>query len=233
MTDTVRIQSRFRGPPQSGNGGYVAGLLARHGGRPSGAEVTLLKPPPLDRDLAVVRDGGGAVLRDGETTIATMAPAAVEIKAPPPVSPEEAAAAVEGFTGFSHHIFPECFVCGPARGEGDGLRIFPGAAGARRVAAPWRPSPDLCGADGKVAPEFVWAALDCPGYFAVQEAAGAAVLGRLAVRIDREVGCDEPLVAVGWPIESAGRKHRAGTALYSGDALKAVGVATWISLAAS
>ena len=28
MQDTVVIPSRFRGPPQSGNGGYVSGVFA-------------------------------------------------------------------------------------------------------------------------------------------------------------------------------------------------------------
>ena len=47
----IRIDRRFRGPPDSGNGGYVAGLLAKALGG-SGVEVTLRAPPPLDRDIA-------------------------------------------------------------------------------------------------------------------------------------------------------------------------------------
>ncbi|NUP32448.1 MAG: hypothetical protein HOU01_12100, partial [Streptomycetaceae bacterium] len=39
--DLLAVASRFNGPPESGNGGYVAGLLAEHlAGRPA-ATVTL------------------------------------------------------------------------------------------------------------------------------------------------------------------------------------------------
>ena len=40
------IRKRFCGPPNSGNGGYVCGLLANALGEP--AQVTLHAPPPLD-----------------------------------------------------------------------------------------------------------------------------------------------------------------------------------------
>ena len=49
MTSSVRIDPRFRGPPASGNGGYVTGLLARELGG-FGCSVTLKAPPPLDVD---------------------------------------------------------------------------------------------------------------------------------------------------------------------------------------
>ena len=48
MTSVI-IDKRYRGPPNSGNGGYVCGRLARH--IPGGAEVTLRAPPPLDKRL--------------------------------------------------------------------------------------------------------------------------------------------------------------------------------------
>ena len=48
MTEII-IDKRFCGPPNSGNGGYVCGRLARH--IPGGAEVTLRAPPPLDKSL--------------------------------------------------------------------------------------------------------------------------------------------------------------------------------------
>ncbi|HSK25595.1 MAG TPA: hypothetical protein VK894_01620, partial [Jiangellales bacterium] len=58
------VERRFRGPAESGNGGYVAGLLAaRVGAVPGGsaAVVTLRLPPPLETPLATVADGDGAV----------------------------------------------------------------------------------------------------------------------------------------------------------------------------
>lgn len=226
---TLIVERRFRGPPESGNGGYVAGLLARELGG-SDCEVTLLKPPPLDCPLTVKRDGTGVLLMDGEQAIASAAPATVDLEAPPPPSLAEAEAARGRFAGFNDHVFPGCFVCGPERGEGDGLRIFPGSIGSGRVAAAWLPSPELCGDDGTIRTEFLWAGLDCAGYFAVEPSSGPAVLGRFAVRIDDTPVCGKPLVVAGWHLGSSGRKHRAGTALYSDGRPVAVALATWISL---
>ena len=51
--DTVTIDRRFRGPLDSANGGYAAGLLGSR--LPGVAQVTLRLPPPLERPLAVRR----------------------------------------------------------------------------------------------------------------------------------------------------------------------------------
>jgi hypothetical protein len=71
----------------------------------------------------------------------------------------------------SNHSLPMCFVCGPARAYGDGLRIHPGPLSARpngktgTFAAAWVPYSNLASDDGGVGPEFIWAVLDCPtGY---------------------------------------------------------------------
>lgn len=226
---TLTIDSRFRGPPHSGNGGYVAGMLARELGG-SGCEVTLFRPPPLDRPLEVKPDGAAVHLLDEDQLVASALPADVDLAGPPAPSLEEARTASARFTGFADHVFPGCFVCGPERADGDGLRIFPGRTAGKIVAAPWTPPADLCPAGAPMPPELVWAALDCPGYFAVQHRSGPAVLGRLAVRIDGEASCQEPLIVAGWHIESSGRKHRAGTALYAGRRPVALGLAVWVSL---
>ncbi len=55
MSETVVIARRYRGPAESGNGGYVCGRLAQHAG--GEAEVTLRLPPPLGRPLTVGHDG--------------------------------------------------------------------------------------------------------------------------------------------------------------------------------
>ena len=59
-TRELRIASRFCGPPESGNGGYSSGLLAGLLG--SSVEVTLRKPPPLERTLLAELTGEHAVL---------------------------------------------------------------------------------------------------------------------------------------------------------------------------
>src|SRR4051812_50117093 len=78
MTSII-IDKRYCGPPNSGNGGYVCGRLARH--IPGGAEVTLRAPPPLDKRLDVVAtdDDGIWDLRDGATVVASARPASVEL----------------------------------------------------------------------------------------------------------------------------------------------------------
>jgi hypothetical protein len=68
VADQITIPKRFCGPPESGNGGYVCGLLA---GYVNGdAEVTLRLPPPLDRPLDVVRESGVARLMEGDKLVA-------------------------------------------------------------------------------------------------------------------------------------------------------------------
>lgn len=227
----IVVQERFCGPPDSGNGGYVCGLVAGMIG--GAAEVTLRRPPPVGRALVVRRlpDGDVAVL-DGEAVVAEGVPVDVDVDAPEPVSLREAVEAAQRYPGFALHPFPTCFVCGPERDEGDGLRIFPGPVPYRQiVAAPWTPHETLVGPDGLVRPEFVWAALDCPGAFANGFPEMPMVLGRLAARPVQAVESAEECVVVGWSEGVEGRKHLAGTALFGIDgALRATGRAIWIRL---
>lgn len=229
---TIRIERRFRGPPLTANGGYVAGLVAAALGG-SNCTVTLKSPPPLDRDLTLETNDATATLAADDSIVVTAAREPVDIEVPPPPSLAVARDCEQRFTGLSHHLFPGCFVCGPERDSGDGMRIFPGSVGdsARQVAATWRPDDSLTDEQGAVRPEFLWAALDCPGYFAAEEQAGMALLGRMAASIHRPVRTGEQLIVTGWPIDSEGRKHRVGSAIHAGDGtLVAAAVATWITI---
>ncbi len=228
MSEQVIIDRRFRGPPDSGNGGYVCGIVAGFIG--DTAEVTLRRPPPLEKVLAIERlEHGGVALRDGEALVAEGSPTTIEVDIPAPVSFAEATR-----LGGPHptHPSPGCFTCGPQRGEGDGLRIFPGPVDGRDiVAAPWTPDPSLADDDGRVRPEFVWAALDCPGGFAVGFPDPRSVLGRLAVKVMGPVRRDERYVVVGWPVGGEGRKLYAGSALFSQDGtVHAIASATWVKI---
>jgi hypothetical protein len=49
MKEQLRVDRRFCGPPNSGNGGYTCGLVANFIDGP--AEVILRRPPPLNRQL--------------------------------------------------------------------------------------------------------------------------------------------------------------------------------------
>lgn len=227
---SVRIDRRFRGPPNSGNGGYVCGRLAEF--VEGDSQVRLMRPPPLDRDLKVVTDGADRLLLDGDEPVARASPFAVEMTPPPALSPDEARARSAGYRGFENHAFGGCFVCGPEREPGDGLRIFPGGADDGIVAATWRPDPDLADAAGRVAAQFVWAALDCPGGWSWLHRSGrVAVLGEFAVHIERPVPAGAELVVMGWPIADDGRKHPCGSALYTaGGEPLAWSIATWLEI---
>lgn len=228
------IGRRFRAPAESGNGGYSCGLLGSQLSGP--AEVTLKIPPPLEQELFVQRDGDHARLFAGDTLVAEAVPAVVPLDAPPPVSFEEAGSASRQYPYFKGHPYPMCFVCGPERAEGDGLRIFPGAVeGGNIAAAPWVPEDSLADGRGLVRPEVVWASLDCPSFFGMfcfhGWSGNLVLLGRLAARIDSLPRAGERCVAVSWFRNREGRKIHTASALYGerGD-LKAVGRSTWLEL---
>ena len=195
--------------------------------------MTLKSPPPIDEDLTLTTEDSSASLMWDDSVVVTATNELVEIDVPPPPSLADARDAEPRFTGHSHHIFPGCFVCGPDRENGDGMRIFPGQMHdkAHRVAAVWTPDETLADENGLVRPEFLWAALDCPGYFAAEAKAGLALLGRMSAALHRRVRAGEPLVVTGWPIETQGRKHMVGSALHDADGeLVAAAKATWITL---
>jgi hypothetical protein len=213
VTEVV-IDPRYRGPDESGNGGYSCGVFARAVSGP--AEVTLRLPPPLGVPL---RFDDGRVLA-GDALVAEVAPGAVDLEPPAPPSWDEARAAAHPDLDSP---FPNCFVCGHARGP-EGLHIHPGPVGEGTVAATWTVRADT------LAPEFVWAALDCPGGYAtgVLASRGVAVLGRLAAEVRGVPEPGERCVVVGWSLGADGRKHYAGTALYAGGELLGLARATWI-----
>lgn len=114
------------------------------------------------------------------------------------------------------------------------MHIFPGSlpGGPPRVAAPWTPEAALSGEDGYVPSEFLWAALDCPGYFALYGTdKPLAVLGRITAEIHAPLQADVETIVTGWPIARDGRKGHCGTAIYDTDGfLYARARSTWIEI---
>ena len=110
------------------------------------------------------------------------------------------------------------------------MRIFAGRLPERGlVAAPWVPDPSLDQGDDMVRPEFVSTALDCPGFYAVNLDNRMMLLGELTAHVNRRVRIGERCTVVGWPLQSDGRKHGAGTAVFGEDgALCASARALWI-----
>ena len=243
MTSII-IDKRYCGPPNSGNGGYVCGRLAGH--IPGGAEVTLRAPPPLDRQLDVVAtDDGLWELHDGAAVVATARPASLELARLEQASFDEACAAERLTPVKPHeHQLPMCFVCGPARALGDGLRIFAGPLvrqsrnASAVLAATWTPDASLTAEDGLVAPEFLWSALDCPtGYASSHDRESGSfeatpiLLGRMSARIETRPRPGERCVITAWDAGRDGRKRVAEAAAF-GEAgkLLAVARATWIAV---
>lgn len=228
---TLTIDRRYKGPPESGNGGYVCGLLAA--ALETDVRVRLMAPPPLDAPLELAPQGDGEWVLSaagGPVARATVT-GRLDLEVPAPPGYVQAVWASQHYAGFRDHVFPECFVCGPHRRRGDGLRIFPGMLETGIVAAPWLPADNLDAGDGKVRAEFLWAALDCPGYFAVSGGRRAMVLGEMQAHLDRRVRVGEPCTVIGWKIAADGRKHQAGTAVFDGDGeLCARARATWVEL---
>ena len=228
----IVIDKRFCGPPRSGNGGYVCGLLSQFVGAPA-VTVRLLLPAPLDTELEVRETKDGVVLLDGGIVLAEARPAKVMLEPPPSPSYDEAEAASRRYRGFTKHWFPCCFVCGPDRGPGDGLHVFAGPVeGKELVACPWIPDASVASAGGFVSTEFLWAVLDCPGSFTFPQPAGEAiVLGEFKVELFGEVSVGERCVLVAWQVASHGRKHHTTTALFGESKVcRALGLATFLTV---
>ena len=223
MTASIVIPQRFRGPEASANGGYTCGTIAELVAADV-VEVTLRKPPPLDVEMAVEREGDVVrVLYEGEL-VAEARPGVLELEAPAAPDYAEAKRLSDARGDDPDHPFPGCFVCGPS---GDGLRLRPASLGDGRVVAPWLVEPDFAGA------RFAWAALDCPGGWAVQPdgSRGISVLGRLTAAVHAAPEAGDECVVVGWPLDIAkGRRLHAGTALYRGGTLLALGRAVWFTM---
>ncbi len=230
MERRIVIDARFRGPPDSANGGYAAGVVAE--GIEGIATSTLRVPPPLGTPLLLTADGTESTLRHGDVVVGEAIAADLDLAVPAPPTLEEATAAADRYIfRDGGHVFPTCFVCGPDREVGDGLRIFPGGLeGSAVVAAPWLVDASLARGGAPVDHRYAWAALDCPSYFAL-DGTPLALLGRLTADIDRVPVVGETLIAMGWPVRVEGRKHFSGSALATPDGdVIARAAAVWIGL---
>ncbi len=216
----IVLPYRFRGPLTSANGGYACGRLAAFVDTDE-VEVTLRLPPPLERPLAVELDNDAVRLLDGAALVAEARPAPVDVEPPAPVSVHDAEEARKRHIRDSSPDFRECYVCGVRE---DGLEISVGTVVGRE---PLHASPIAL---PQSTAELVWAAIDCPGAYAVgAEGRGEVVLGRMTARVSRVPGAGEQSVVASWPLGEDGRKLFAGTVLFAEDGeLLALARQTWI-----
>lgn len=255
MKTTITVHEQFAGPPGIGNGGYVAGLLARGWCEP--VQVTLRRPVPLARPLTLMNlPNGRKELLDGDLALAQAQTAELNLTIPQPPDYETAVGTHRQYmNNAAEHPFPHCFVCGPLRTANDGLRVFPAPIPGRNlVATAWKPAAVLADETGMVRPEYLWAALDCPGgiaaYAALADPASPSMwsplsepngtapaakqirpllLGQMTATVEATIYPNEPCIIIGWRINSNGRKHQVGTALFNAAGeVKGIAHALWI-----
>jgi hypothetical protein len=222
LSSKIVVAQQFRGPPYSGNGGYVCGLMGREF---EGVSTALLRaPPPLDVPLDLVVEGDVVrMLGDEGLLIGEARAGGGETLTQPPEAPSlsAASAAAKRFPGFARPFHPVCFTCGDQLDDGFGLRVFTGQVEGMAegvVAGPWRVHENFAGADGLAPTEVMWAALDCPGSVSwVVTGAGGGLLGTMTCEVLRRPAAGETTMVVAWPIERSGRKLISGTALYSAE----------------
>ena len=209
------LDPRFNGPPSTANGGYACGAFGELVDGP--AEVSLLSPPPLGVPLGIQFPPDGGV-RSSPT--ARRSPArgrstrSTSSRRCGPRSPMRArprgAIPATGATRCS----PTATSAARAATTGSASTSARCAATPTSTPPSSSPTPRCPNRDGVVAPDIVWAALDCPSYTpALWDPERPSLLARLAVeRLDCvEVG--EPVIAVGWHLATEGRKHHTASAL--------------------
>ncbi len=250
MTDnSIFIAEKFRGPPNSGNGGYVSGVVASaltDGAHnlPDGkaVEVTLRAPIPLDQSMTILRDNQSLTVEHGDKLTAEAKIVTLQIEAPTPTTLNEAMAVREQSYSFPlclNHLFhkpmrgvhPICFCCGAELSPTEGLHVYSAPVNNNeQVAAAWIANECFTDEHGLVKPEFIWTALDCPGQMAWRaRGTQTGMLGRLTARIEKDIRAGERCVVVGWTMGSEGKKYFAGTALFNqSNELCAYAKAVWI-----
>jgi hypothetical protein len=235
----IIIKKQFNGPPKIANGGYVSGMLAKF--IDGSAEMILRQPTPLEKLLKIrqLSEGKVALYDEDKLLVEARPVAGLDLEVPEPPSYAEAVAASQNQSEHEKHPkfdklpFPDCFVCGPNRDPANGLCIFPGKVGERNlIAAPWLPGQALADINCFVRPEFVWAALDCPGGLSTfEDEPRPIVLGKITAELYERVRPGEKCIAVGWHLAQEGRKHSVGSAVFSeAGVLYGKAKATWIEV---
>ncbi|HQR79071.1 MAG TPA: hypothetical protein PLT68_02505 [Actinomycetota bacterium] len=219
----MRIPRHLNGPPDSGQGGYVAGSLSvRLPG--DGADVWLRGLIPLETELTERLTGSHIELWDEDRLIAEADAADVVADPVPFVQLEQARLASQQFQGAVPSVYNSCFSCGWERA--DGLRVYPGPVADGLVACVWEPR-------GRIAEEWIWSALDCVSGWAWPMVEVPLITGRLTggILVDQPLDPVGPYVAVGAQIEQSGRKHISAAALFTAGGLRVAAIrGTWLSI---
>ena len=239
----LTIPDRFNGPAGSAHGGWAAGQLAARVlgvdevGLGRAAQVTLRQPLPLgSRQRVSPAADAGVVLTFGGAIIAEATPVELDVAPVDPVCPGLATEAMTRYAGLIQHPYPTCFACGTTRPDRDGLGLRPGPLPDRpgTTATMWVPDASLVGPeDDTVTAAAVWAALDCPGGWAVEIPGRPLLLGRITAQVDALPRVGEHCVVMGAVLAREGRKVHSATTAYDGDGRAlARATAIWIETTA-
>jgi len=231
---TIVVEKKFRGPPNSGNGGYVAGLIGRE--MPGPATAMIRAPVPLDTPLTLERrDDGDLAVMNGDTLVLFGKAATAEDLPQVPTAPTIVEARAAGLRSpvLGKPIHPPCFSCSDLREEGDGLRVCNGQIEGREPgysACTWIPHANFANADGDIPIEVIWAALDCSGSICwMIEGHPVGMLGTMTGEVLKRPKVGAEHIVMAWPIESQGRRFFSGVALFTSDGeLLARGKQIWI-----
>ena len=228
----MHFPARFVGPmPDWANGGVVCGTLAEALG-PGPATVRLERPIPIESQLSLEVVADAVELRDrvgDRLAVARRAePLDLDAIGLPAFAGTEAASGTVSVVPRHEHPAAGCFVCGPQHPSGLDLQPGPVADGIC-LATTLHLRDDLAlGEEGEVTLPVVWAAMDCPGWYA---GCGGemALLGTMTAQQFAPVRSGDDVVVQAWRRARDGRKVSVGAALYATDGtLLAAAEAVWI-----
>ncbi|TGM34002.1 hypothetical protein EHQ92_17870 [Leptospira biflexa] len=224
--ESTEINEKYCGPPMSGNGGYIAGIIANQI-QNNAAVVKIKAPAPLNQTLFFSNDFESSriklIIKESNILIAEGQEDKdfyLDVPEFNAKSIEEIRNPIQAYLGFKKHPFSTCFVCGTERKAKDGMRIFPAKISDQSKfnhlhGSFWNPWKELGDSRGKIFNEIVWAALDCPGGFAVSFLdPRMIVLVKLRARLMNSVFADTTYAIQAWEISRNRRQRIAGTAIY-------------------
>jgi len=213
----ITISRHFEGPTDMTLGAYISGLMSVHLDSDT-VEVTMRKPTRMERPLILDTSVDDRVfLFDGDVLLNEARPVSLEMERPDPITLEQAKGASRRETVAA---FPNCFGCGSARTQENGLHLRSGPVKGRDVVAiDWTPSTATVGVSaGEYVPEtMVLTAMECPIAKAMElknmrSPDEVAVLGRMTTKVNALPRVGELYFFMGWPIERVRRRiEMAGT----------------------
>jgi len=228
VADTLIIDPRYCGPRSLGHGGYFAGLLAP--AISNTTEVTLRSPIPVGAPINVSSSETGVT---AYTLAGTLIAETVGVEAAltpcPTVSLPSARLSEARSHELPHHNV-ECFACGRRRPSHDGLGLTPGETGAGIVACTWTPKIEFSATTDFVSPEFAWAALDCPGAYALPTP-NMVMLGRITASLCGRIRLLEPHVVCARLSKQLGPRFFTDSAIYTASGeLRAMAHSIWFEV---